>query len=174
MGGGLLQLGLAGLGAANMYKANQGMTGLANNMPSEDKLRGAFSGSQGLIDRMSNFNQYSGQAMDLASMQGNKGVEDSMMMGMGGSQSNAIRNRMKRSSLTGVYDKFNQGIGSALNAQMGIDRDISGQLSSQRDQSRNIKLGQYGAQMGIGQQLMGEKGIRGLGGMIGSIPNWGG
>ena len=169
MGGGLLQLGMGMLGAHQMYKANQGMSGLANNMPSEDKLRSSFSGSQGLIDRMSNFNQYSGQAMDLASMQGNKGVEDSMMMGMGGSQANAIKNRMKRSSLTGVYDKFNEGIGTALNAQMGIDKGISGQLESQRDQSRSIKAGQYNAQFGIGNQIMGEEGPRGLLGQIGSL-----
>ena len=169
MGGGLLQLGMGLLGAHQMHKANKGMSGLANNMPSEGELRGAFSGSQGLIDRMTNFNQYSGQAMDLASMQGNKGVEDAMMMGMGGSQANAIKNRMKRSSLTGVYDKFNQGIGSALNAQMGIDRGISDQLRQQEDQSRTIKAGQYNAQFGIGNQLMGEGGPRGLIGQIGSL-----
>ena len=146
------------------------ITNIANNMPDEEELRGAFSGSQGLINRMTNFGQYSGQAMDLASMQGNKGVEDAMMMGMGGSQANAIRNRMQRSSLTGVYDKYNQGLGSALSAQMGIDRGISSQLRAQEDQSRMIRHGQFKGQMGIGDKLMGEKGLRGLGGMLGSLP----
>tara|TARA_R100001530_G_scaffold133648_1_gene107367 strand:- start:1460 stop:1987 length:528 start_codon:yes stop_codon:yes gene_type:complete len=168
-GGGLLQLGLGAFGALNTYAGNKGITDIANNMPSEDKLRGAFDGSQGLIDRLTNFNQYSGQAMDLAGMQGNKGVEDAMMMGLGGSQANAIRNRMKRSSLTGVYDKFNDGMSTALNAQMGIDKNISGQLRSQEDQKRMIRHGQYSGQMGIGDKLMGEKGMRGLGGMLGSL-----
>ena len=165
---GLLQLGLGALGAANIWKGNKGMTNLANNMPSQETLELPYQKSQGLIDRMTNFGQYSGGAMDLATQQGNQGVQDAMMMGMGGSQANAIRNRMKRSSLSGVYDQFNQGLGTALNAQLGINQSVAGQMNQNRDTSRNIKMGQYSAQMGIGNQLMGEKGLRGLMGLAGT------
>jgi len=166
---GLLQLGLGLAGAHQMYKGNKGMTNLANNMPDKAALQDPFQNTQGLINRMTNFGQYSGQSMDLASMQGNKGVEDAMMMGMGGSQANAIKNRMKRSSLAGVYDQYNQGLGQAAGLQQGIDSQVSSQMQSNRDQARNIRMGQYGAQMGIGNQMLGEKGIRGLMGMAGSV-----
>jgi len=166
---GLLQVGMGLAGAYNMWKGNKGMTGLANNMPGQEDLEKPYEKSQGLIDRMTNFGQYSGQAMDLASQQGNQGVENAMMMGMGGSQANAIKNRMKRSSLTGVYDKFNQGMGTALNAQMGINKGVSGQMFQNAGDARNIKMGQYGAQMGIGNMMMGEKGIRGLMGQVGTM-----
>ena len=77
---------------------------------------------------MTNFNQYSGQAMDLASQEGNQGVESAAMMGMGGSQANAIKNRMKRSAMTDVYKQYNQGLKGTLQAQMGLDNRISGLL----------------------------------------------
>jgi|TARA_R100000808_G_C2061511_1_gene92738 hypothetical protein len=151
-----------GIGLLGMNKANKMMSGVGQNQPSEGQLRGAFSGTQGLIDRMTNFGQYSGQAMDLASMQGNKGVEDAMMMGMGGSQANAIRNRLKRSSLTGVYDQYNKGLGQAAGLQQGIDSTISGQLESNRQYQDAIKMKQANAMMGLGKGMLGEDGLLGL------------
>ena len=160
---------LGGAGLYNMYQGNKKMSGIANNQPSGQELRDqSFGRSQGLIDRMTNFNQYSGQAMDLASQQGNKGVEDAMMMGMGGSQANAIRNRMKRSSMAGVYDKFNQGLGQAAGLQGGIDQQISGQLQGQRDFSNQMGMAQASGMMGLGAGLLPEKGYRGLLGELGT------
>ena len=154
---------LGGAGLYNMYQGNKKMSGIANNQPSGQELRDqSFGRSQGLIDRMTNFNQYSGQAMDLASQQGNKGVEDAMMMGMGGSQANAIKNRMKRSSLTGVYDKFNQGMQAQQGMQQGIDNQIFGRMNQQQDYKNDIGMMQANAQMGLGSQLLPEGGIRGL------------
>ena len=163
--GGLL---MGGLGAMAQYKGAQQLGNLAKNQPSEGDLRGVFGKQQSLIDRMTNFGQYSGQAMDLASQQGNKGVEDAMMMGMGGSQANAIRNRMKRSSMAGVYDKFNQGLGQAAGLQGGIDQQISGQLQGQRDFSNQMGMAQASGMMGLGAGLLPEKGYRGLLGELGT------
>jgi hypothetical protein len=95
-------------------------------------------------------------------MQGNKGVEDAMMMGMGGSQANAIRNRLKRSSLTGVYDQYNKGLGQAAGLQQGIDSTISGQLESNRQYQDAIKMNQANAMMGLGKGMLGEDGLLGL------------
>ena len=160
-----------GMGLYNMLKGGQKIQGLADSsMQSESDLRQPFSKSQGLLDRMTNFNQYSGQAMDLASMQGNKGVEDAMMMGMGGSQANAIRNRMKRSSMTGVYDKFNEGLSSAARMQQGIDSNIAGTMQGQRDEQRQMNLGLAGTQMGIGENIIGgPEGMQRLGAGLGSL-----
>jgi len=117
---------------------------------------------------MTNFGQYSGQAMDLASQKGNQGVENAMMMGMGGSQANAIRNRMKRSSMTGVYDKFNQGLGQAANLQQGIDSGIAGQMQGQRQYANNIAMTQANNQMNLGAGLLPEGGL-GQEGLLGQV-----
>ena len=138
------------------------MSSIGQNQPSDKQLRGAFSGSQGLINRMTNFGQYSGQAMDLASQEGNQGVENAMMMGMGGSQANAIRNRMKRSAMGDVYNQYNKGLGQAASLQGGIDKHISGQLESNRQYSDAIKMQQANSMMGMGKGLLPEDGLQGL------------
>ena len=159
-----------GMGLWGMAQGNKQMSNVANNMPSQEDLEGRLGKSQGLIDRMTNFGQYSGPGMDLASQEGNQAVESSMMMGMGGSQANAIKNRMKRSSLTGVYDKFNQGMGTALNAQMGINKGVSGQMHQDRGDARAIQMGQAGAQMGASSNFMGgADGMAGFGAGLGSL-----
>ena len=160
---------MGGAGLLGMKKGHDQMSSIGQNQPSDKQLRGAFSGTQGLLDRMTNFGQYSGQAMDLASMQGNKGVEDAMMMGMGGSQANAIRNRLKRSSLTGVYDQYNKGLGQAAGLQQGIDQTVSGQLHQNAQDARMIRQGQAGALMGLGANIMGgKKGMSQFGNILGS------
>ena len=158
-----------GMGLYNMMQGGKKMQNIASNMPSQESLRQPFEKSQGLIDRMTNFNQYSGQAMDLATQEGNQGVENAMMQGMGGSQANAIKNRMKRSSLTGVYDKFNQGLGQAASLQGGIDRNISGQMFQNQGEARNINMGLAGTQMGVGANIMGgAEGMQKFGAGLGS------
>jgi len=153
---------MGGAGLLGMKKGHDQMSSIGQNQPSDKQLRGAFSGSQGLINRMTNFGQYSGQAMDLASQEGNQGVENAMMMGMGGSQANAIRNRMKRSAMGDVYNQYNKGLGQAASLQGGIDKHISGQLESNRQYSDAIKMQQANSMMGMGKGLLPEDGLQGL------------
>lgn len=165
----LMSLGSGLLGAYNAYKGNKREQGAVSGMTQSDaQMRGAFSGTEDLIGRMSNFGQYSSGAMDLASMQGNKGVEDAMMMGMGGSQSNAIKNRMKRSSLGGVYGSFNQGLGQAAGLQAGVDNQISQQMTNQFNAQKQAQMGMAQRQMQRGSDMMGPKGVMGL---MGSVAN---
>ena len=167
-------MGLMGglLGAAAMWKGNKMMSGVANSMPGQEELEMPWKQSQGLIDRMTNFGQYSGQAMDLASQEGNQGVENSMMMGMGGSQANAIKNRMKRSAMGDVYGQYNKGLANAGQMQQRMDSDISGQMQNDRQDQRQIRMGQAGSMMGIGQGIMG--GSKGMANILNSIPGFGG
>ena len=151
-----------GIGLYNMHKGNQRAQNIGKNQPTSDELRQNFSGTQGLIDRMTNFNQYSGQAMDLASQEGNQGGESAMMMGMGGSQANAIRNRMKRSGMNQAYQSMQGGLGRAAGLQSRMDENIFGRMNQQQDYRNQIQMDQANAQLNIGSSLLPEKGIRGL------------
>ena len=157
-------------GAYGMYRGHKAMGDVAKMaQPSESDLRGTFSGSQGLINRMTNFNQYSGPAMDLATQAGNQGVQDAMMMGLGGSQANAIKNRLKQSGVNKAYQSFQSGLGNAAQLQSGIDSNIAGQLQSGRNNAMQIKLGQAGAMMNMGQGLMGQEGLGRIGAGIDAL-----
>ena len=130
-----------GLGLFGMAKGNQMMNDVVRNMPSEAQLRSPFQNTQGLLDRMTNFGQYSAPAMDMATQAGNQGVQTAMMAGMGGSQANAIRNRLRNSAVNQAYSNFNQGLGNAANMQMKLDSGIAGQLQGQRNMVNQIKNG---------------------------------
>jgi len=166
----MMSLGSGLLGAYNAYKGNKREGNAISGMTQNDgQMRGAFSGTEDLIGRMTNFNQYSGGAMDLASQQGNKGVEDAMMMGMGGSQSNAIKNRMKRSGMNQAYQSMQSGLGNAAQLQGGIDGQISTQMTNQFNAQKQAQMGQAQRQMQRGSDMMGPKGAMGLIGSIGSL-----
>tara|TARA_R110002012_G_scaffold245632_2_gene420625 strand:- start:468 stop:986 length:519 start_codon:yes stop_codon:yes gene_type:complete len=159
-----------GIGLYNMFKGANKSSNIANNQPTEDQHRQVFGKTQGLIDRMTNFSQYSGGAMDLANQEGNKGVEDAMMMGMGGSQANAIRNRMKQSGLNKAYQQMTAGLGDAAKMQAGLDKGIFGQMNTQQDYKNQIGQQNANMQMGIGASLLPEGGMRGLLGLgLGSL-----
>jgi len=151
-----------GVGLYNMWKGNQAANAAVANQASEGELRNAFSGSQGLIDRMTNWNQYSGGASDMATAQGNQGVQTAMQLGLGGSQANAIRNRLKSSGINQAYSNFTKGMGSALTAQSNIDNSIFGRLNHQRNNLFDLRKSQAEAQMNIGRGLLPEDGIGGL------------
>ena len=156
-----------GMGLYGMMQGNKKMGNIANNMPSQSDLEQPLQKSQGLIDRMTNFNQYSGQAMDLANQEGNKGVEDAMMMGMGGSQANAIRNRMKKSGMNQAYQSMQGGLGNAARLQQGNDQYVGNQMQSNAQDARQIQMGQAGSQMGIASNFMGgAKGMGDIGGQL--------
>ena len=165
--GGLLK---GAVGLAGMHKGNQMMNNIANNMPDKAALQDPFSKSQGLIDRMTNFGQYSGQAMDLASQEGNQGVENAMMMGMGGSQANAIRNRMKKTAMGKVYNQYNQGMSNMVGHQGRIDQTVSNQMHQNAQDSRTIGMNQGMMMQGIGSNIMGGKeGMSQFGNVLGSV-----
>jgi len=157
-------------GAYGMYRGHKAMGDVAKMaQPSESNLRSTFSGSQGLIDRMTNFNQYSGGAMDLATQAGNQGVQDAMMMGMGGSQANAIKNRLKQSGVNKAYQSFQGGLGNAARLQSDIDSNIARQMQAGRQNAMQARLGQAGAMMGIGQGMMGQEGLGTIGAGIDAL-----
>jgi hypothetical protein len=164
----LFSLGSSLLGAYTAAQGHQKQMGLAN-MPSEKDLRSTFSNSQDLINQMTNFNQYSGGAMDLATQAGNQGVETALQSGLGGSQANAIRNRLKAGLQNKAYAHHQKGIGDALTHQRGLDSDIFAQLNQDRGVARSIKNLGAQRQMGIGQNLMGPQGVAGLMGQIGGL-----
>ena len=166
--GGLLSLGTGLLGAGAAYKGHRDHMALANQ-PSQGELQSAFSNTQGLIDRMTNFGQYSAPAMDMATQAGNQGVQTAMMAGMGGSQANAIRNRLRNSGINQAYSNFNQGIGDAARLQMGIDQNVSNQMAQNRQFSNAIKMQGAKRMMGIGSNLIGPQGLPGLIGQIGTM-----
>ena len=124
-------------------------------MPSQEDLEGRLGKSQGLIDRMTNFGQYSGPGMDLASQEGNQAVETSMMMGQGGSQANAIKNRMRKSAMGDIYGKYNAGLGNAAGLQQKNDQYVGTQMHENAQDSRQIKMGQAGSLMGLASNFMG-------------------
>ena len=176
-----------GIGLYNMYQGSKKSSNIANNQPTEDQHRKTFGQTQGLIDRMTNFNQYSGGAMDLASQEGNQGVESAMMMGMGGSQANAIRNRMKKSGMNQAYQSMQSGLGDAAKMQQNNDQYVGTQMHQNEQDSRQIKMGQAGSLMSLSSNFMGgAKGMHEMGigakslgqtiqgGIGGLLKKWGG
>ena len=70
--------------------------------------------------------------------------------------------------MTGVYDKFNQGLGQAAGLQQGIDSGIAGQMQGQRQYANNVRMTQANNQMGMGMGLLGEGGL-GPEGLLGQL-----
>ena len=120
---------LFGLRKANR-QLNQSMSA-----PNEAQLRRMYDRSQGMIDEMSYSNAMS-PVMDLATMQGNQGVQDAMMMGMGGSQANAIRNRMQNNAATDLYNAYQQNAGQRFDAQNQIDTNVFNQMNQVNNANR--------------------------------------
>ena len=128
---------LFGLRKANR-QLNQSMSA-----PNEAQLRRMYDRSQGMIDEMSYSNAMS-PVMDLATMQGNQGVQDAMMMGMGGSQANAIRNRMQNNAATDLYNAYQQNAGQRFNAQSTIDTNVFNQMNQVNNANRERMFAQGG------------------------------
>ena len=127
--------------------------GSAMKMPSEQDVRGAFDPTQGLIKRMTNFGIFSAPGMDLNMQEGNAAVESAMSMGMGGSASNAIKNRIKSGGMRDIYQDYQKGLGSAAQLQGGIDTQVSGIMTGDRrarqgfDAARANQMGSMGLDM---------------------------
>jgi hypothetical protein len=81
---------------------------------------------------------------------------------MGGSQANAIRNRLKKSGINQAYQNFTAGLGDAARMQYGLDANISGQLQTGRQNKFNLGMNRANTQMGIGAGLLPEGGLGGL------------
>lgn len=128
---------LFGLRKANR-QLNQSMSA-----PNEAQLRRMYDRSQGMIDEMSYGNAMS-PVMDLATMQGNQGVQDAMMMGMGGSQANAIRNRMQNNAATSLYNAYQQNAAQRFDAQNQIDTNVFNQMNQVNNMNRARMFAQGG------------------------------
>tara|TARA_R110000824_G_scaffold218917_1_gene405691 strand:+ start:36 stop:653 length:618 start_codon:yes stop_codon:yes gene_type:complete len=173
--GGLKLLGgaggkaLGGLLGAGMQAGGYSKFGQSGQTQSQEDLESPFSKTQGLVDRMTNFSQYSAPMADMNLQAGNKSVEDSMMMGQSGSQANAIKNRLKNQNMGSMYGQYQQGLNSATQHQMGIDKQVSGQMQDQRINSQRVQRAQ-GNKLGLmGQSLMPQMDAFGQGGLMDSL-----
>ena len=156
--GGLLGAGLGMIGYNKMGQAAQ--------TQSMEDLQSPFAQSQNLINRMTNFSQYSAPMADMNLQAGNKAVEDSMMMGQGGSQANAIKNRLKNQNMGAMYGQYQQGLGNAAQMQQGIDSQVSNQMQQQRNFANRVKMTQGNIQMNMAGSLLPKQDMYGEGGLL--------
>ena len=167
--GGLLGAGLGMKGYNKMRQAAQ--------TQSMEDLQSPFAQSQNLINRMTNFSQYSAPMADMNLQAGNKAVEDSMMMGQGGSQANAIKNRLKNQNMGAMYGQYQQGLGNAAQMQQGIDSQVSNQMQQQRNFANRVKMTQGNIQMNMAGSLLPKQDMYGEGGLLsgiaGKLGEWG-
>tara|TARA_Y100000004_G_scaffold196251_1_gene265679 strand:- start:800 stop:1426 length:627 start_codon:yes stop_codon:yes gene_type:complete len=159
IGQGLLGLGMNRAGSRDMRRAATPMSYAQASQP--------FQQSQDLINRMTNFNRYSGGAMDLAAQAGNRGVQTAMMMGQGGSQANAIRQRIQNTGMNQAYQAFQENLGQAAGLQSDIDRQIAGKMYGDDAYQREYRMREGSMQRDAGMGLMGDAlvGLRAPGGM---------
>ena len=140
---------LGGLLGAGLGMKGYNKMGQAAQTQSMEDLQSPFAQSQNLINRMTNFSQYSAPMADMNLQAGNKAVEDSMMMGQGGSQANAIKNRLKNQNMGAMYGQYQQGLGNAAQMQQGIDSQVSNQMQQQRNFANKVKMTQGNIQMNM-------------------------
>lgn len=126
---------IGGIGSALGYRKANRQLNQSMSAPNEAQLRRMYDRSQGMIDEMSYGNAMS-PVMDLATMQGNQGVQDAMMMGMGGSQANAIRNRMQNNAATDLYGAYQQNAAQRFDAQNQIDTNVFNQMNQVNNANR--------------------------------------
>jgi len=127
-----------GKGAMGLFFGNKGRQQMDQSFKPNtyEELADPYQKSQALVDKQSNFGNYSSGAMDLSMMQGNTAANTAMMSGIGGSAANALRNRMRASGINDAYKNFTAGLGDAARAQYGIDSNISNQMFSQNQNNR--------------------------------------
>tara|TARA_R110002020_G_scaffold55264_1_gene153416 strand:+ start:629 stop:1228 length:600 start_codon:yes stop_codon:yes gene_type:complete len=168
---------LGGLLGAGLMGAGMKKQGAAAQTQSMEDLQTPFAQSQGLINRMTNFGQFSAPFADASTQSGNKAVEDSMMMGMGGSQANAIKNRLKNQNQGAMYGQYQQGLGQAARLQGGIDSTVSQQMQGQRDWRNKVQMTQGQQMLNAGQSIMPTQDMYGEGGLLsgvaGKLGKWG-
>tara|TARA_Y100001951_G_C11182245_1_gene206646 strand:- start:32 stop:619 length:588 start_codon:yes stop_codon:yes gene_type:complete len=170
---------LGGLLGAGLTMAGMKKQGAAGQTQSMEDLQSPFQRTQDLIGRMTNFSQYSAPMADMNLQAGNKAVEDAQMMGMGGSQANAIKNRLKNQNMGAMYGQYQQGLGQAAGLQGRIDDRVSGQMQAQRNFKNRVGLMQGQQMMNMGQSLLpstdmyGEGGLlSGAAGKLGELGGW--
>ena len=170
---------LGGLLGAGLTMAGMKKQGAAGQNQSMEDLQSPFQRTQDLIGRMTNFSQYSAPMADMNLQAGNKAVEDAQMMGMGGSQANAIKNRLKNQNMGAMYGQYQQGLGQAAGLQGRIDDRVSSQMQDQRDWSNRVAMTQGQQMMNMGGSLLprtdmyGEGGLlSGAAGKLGELGGW--
>ena len=193
-GAGLLKKGVQGLtnllgkgknlqglvGGAMMHRGMQGLDS-AYRPQSEEDLRSPFQNTQNIINRLTDWNQFSGTAADDSLAAGDQAVRTAQMMGpMGGSASQAIKNRMKTAQDSDRYDAWLQNSAAMIDKQQGIDQNIFSAMQGQRLGQQNwldrkySGMGQMGsdllAESGISTGSVFDKGADVLGGLLKKIP----
>ena len=198
-GGGFLGSGLMGGlktlgGALSSGKGLQGLVGgammgkamhdrnQANKLQSVDALKGLFSNSQDLIDRSTDWGQFSAMAADDATEAGNQAVRSAAMMGQGGSAMNAIKNRMKAAQDSDRYNAWQQNQRQMVGAQSNIDKAVFDQrqtdLANRRDYltSSANQLGAFGEGLirdtGLSTQDIFNPAAKKIGGLLNKIPGF--
>jgi hypothetical protein len=157
---------LGGLLGAGLSMKGYNKMGQAAQTQSMEDLQSPFAQSQNLINRMTNFSQYSAPMADMNLQAGNKAVEDSMMMGQGGSQANAIKNRLKNQNMGAMYGQYQQGLGNAAQMQQGIDSRVSNQMQQQRNWANKVGMTQGNIQMNMADKLLPKQDMYGEGGLL--------
>ena len=194
-GGALLGGGMSALkGLGDVASSGKGLQGLvggammgkamhdrnqANKLQSVDALKGLFSNTQNLIDRSTNWGQFSSMGADDATEAGNQAVRSAAMMGQGGSAMNAIKNRMKAAQDSDRYRAWQQNQANMVGAQSGIDnqvfaqrqKDLANRRAYQTDSAN--QLGAFGEDLiagsGLSTKDIFNKAAGGIGGMLGKL-----
>mgnify|MGYP003145967800 CR=1 FL=1 len=193
-GAGLLKKGVQGIsnflgkgknlqglvGGAMMHKGWQDK-GRANRLPSIDSLKGLFENSQGLINKMTDWNQFSGAAADDSTEAGHQAVRTAAMMGpMGGSANLALKNRMKLGQDADRYKAWQENMQNMVGHQKDIDSSIFAQHQSNLSDRKEFLTDRANTVGGMGGLIMDDlgidigdifnKGSQGIGGLLKKIP----
>ena len=168
------------VGGAMMHKGWQDK-GRANRLPSIDSLKGLFENSQGLINKMTDWNQFSGAAADDSTEAGNQAVRTAAMMGpMGGSANLALKNRMKLGQDSDRYKAWQENMQNMVGHQKDIDSSIFAQHQGNLKDRRNFLTDRANTVGGMGGAIVDDlgmntgdifnKGAQGIGGLLIKIP----
>jgi len=148
---------------------------------SEDAMRNIFKNTQGAIDRIGKWSNFSGAAADESTEPGNQAVRASLQAGgHGGSAALAIKNRMKLGLDNQKYDAWLKNQANVVQQQQGLDSNIFNAMRQDRGLQKNYRHGKYTGIGQMGHDILADsgfstedlfnKGAQGLGGLLRKIP----
>ena len=148
---------------------------------SEDSMRNIFQNTQGAINRIGKWSNFSGAAADEATEPGNQAVRASLQAGgHGGSAALAIKNRMKLGLDNQKYDAWLRNQANVIQQQQQLDNNIFNAMRQDRSNLQNFRHGKYTGIGAYGHDILADsgfstedlfnKGAQGLGGLLRKIP----
>ena len=148
---------------------------------SEDAMRNIFKNTQGAIDRIGKWSNFSGAAADESTEAGNQAVRSALQSGAhGGSAALAIKNRMKLGQDTDKYNAWLKNQANVVQQQQGLDSNIFNAMRQDRGLQQNYRHGKYTGIGQMGHDILADsgfstedlfnKGAQGLGGLLRKIP----